>query len=36
MGRDPHVGRGRNFIGSRKLFKIYINACFVSNNSLLA
>ena len=32
MGRDPLVGRERNFNGSRKSFKIWINACFLSNN----
>ena len=31
MDRDPFVGRGRNFSGSRKSFKILITACFVSN-----
>ena len=32
MGRNPLVGGGRNFSGSRKSFEILISACFVLNN----
>ena len=36
VGGVPLVGSGPNFSGSRKSFKININACFVSNDSLFA